>query len=70
MSMVSSKLFIRLHHRLNDIFGCNKNIHFAGLSMLVCGDLFQLSPVNPPAVYFQISDIRGSTLKDLRSLEV
>ena len=34
--------------------------------MLVCGDLFQLPPVNPPAVYCQISDI----LKDLSSLEL
>ena len=69
-SMASRKLFIQLNHRLIEIFGCNKNIPFAGLPVLVCGDLFQLPPKNPPAVYCQISDIHGSTLKDLSSLEL
>ena len=64
ISMVSRKLFIQLNHRLIEIFGCNKNVPFAGLSVLVYGYLFQLPPVNPLAVYCQISDIRGSTLKD------
>ena len=38
--------------------------------MLVCGDLFQLPPVNPPAVHCQISGIHGLTLKDMSSLEL
>ena len=38
--------------------------------MLVSGDLFQLPPVNPPAVRCQISDIHGLTLKDMSSLEL
>ena len=38
--------------------------------MLVCGDLFQLPPVNPPAVHCQIGDIHGLTLKDMSSLEL
>ena len=70
ISMVLRKLFIQLNHRLIEIFGCNKSIPFAGLSVLVCGDLFQLPPASPPAVYCQISDIHGSTLKDLSSLEL
>ena len=69
ISMVSRKLFIQLNHRLIGIFRCNKNIPFAGLSVLVCGDLFQLQSVNPPAVYCKISDIPGSNLKDLSSLK-
>ena len=52
------------------IFVCNKIIPFAGVSVLVCGDLFQLPPVNPSGVYCQINHIRGSTLKDLSSLEL
>ena len=68
--MVSRKLFTQLNHRSSEIIVCNKNIPFAGLSVLVCGDLFQLPPANPPTVYCQISDIRGSTLKDLGSLEL
>ena len=38
--------------------------------MLVSGDLFQLPPVNPPAVHCQISNIHGLTLKDMSSLEL
>ena len=68
--MVSRKLFIQLNHRLMKIFGCNKIIPFAGVSVLVCGDLFQLPPVNPSGVYCQINHICGSTLKDLISLEL
>ena len=70
ISMASRKLFIQLNHRLIEILVCNKNIPFAGLSVLVCGDLFQLPSKNPPAVYCQISDIHGSTLNDLSSLEL
>ena len=70
ISMVSRKLSIQLNHRLIEIFWCNKNISFAGLSVLVCGDLFQLPSVSPPAVYCQIIDIHGSTLKDLSSLKL
>ena len=47
-----------------------RKIPFVGLSVLVCGGLFQLPLINPPAVYYQISDICGSTLKDLNSLEL
>ena len=70
ISMASRKLFIQLNHRLIEILGWNKNIPLAGLSVLVCGDLFQLPPKNPSAVYCQKSDIHGSTLKDLSSLEL
>ena len=68
--MVSRKSFIKLNQRLIEIFGCNKNIPSAGLSVLVCGDLLQLPPVNPSTVHCQITDICGSTLKDLSNLEL
>ena len=44
--------------QINENFGCHKNIPFAGISVLVCGDLFQLLPVNPPGVHCQINHIR------------
>ena len=40
------------------------------MSVLLYGHLFQLKPVNPLAVYWQKSDVRGLTLKDLSSLEL
>ena len=37
------------------------------MSVLLYGHLFQLKPVNPLAVYWQKSDVRGLTLKALSS---
>ena len=45
ISMVSSVLFYQVHQRLNEIFGCLTELPFAGLPVLVCGDLYQLPPL-------------------------
>ena len=50
ISMVSRKLFIQFNQIFIEVFGCNKNILFPELSVLVRKHLFQLQPVNPPAV--------------------
>ena len=38
ISMVSNILFYQLHQMLNEIFGCESNVEFAGLPVLVCDD--------------------------------
>ena len=43
--MVSGVLFYQVHQRLNEIFGYSTVLLFAGLPVLVCGDLYQLPPV-------------------------
>ena len=48
--MVSKKLFYQIHQRLVEIFNV-PNIIFAGKSVLVVGDLYQLPPVNAMPVY-------------------
>ena len=48
--MVSKKLFYQIHQRLVEIFNV-PNILFAGKSVLVVGDLYQLPPVNAMPVY-------------------
>ena len=50
ISMVSKKLFYQIQQCLVEIFDV-PNILFAGKSLLVVGDLYQLSPVNAMAVY-------------------
>lgn len=45
ISMVFSIIFWQLIQRLQEIFGC-KTEPFAGLPVIVCGDLYQLPPVN------------------------
>ena len=49
--MVSGVLFYQVHQRLNEIFGCSTVLLFAGLSVLVCGDLYQLPPVKGAPIY-------------------
>ena len=42
ISMVSNRLLLRIHQRLVEIFGCSPNIPFAGVSLILCGDFYQL----------------------------
>ena len=51
ISMVSGKLFYQIHKRLNEIFSPGQDIPFCGKSIVVCGDLYQLPPVNAKPVF-------------------
>ena len=39
ISIVSSMLFYQVHQRLNEVFEVSRDLSFAGLPVLVCGDL-------------------------------
>ena len=58
--MVSSLLFYQVHQRLNEILGCATELPFAGLPVLVCGDLYQLPPVKGTPIYCNTGNRRGS----------
>ena len=45
ISIVPSKLLFQVHQRLIEIFESPSNILFAGKSVILCGDLYQLPPV-------------------------
>ena len=45
ISMVSNKLLLHIHQRLTEIFGCSPDIPFPGLSIIACGDFYQLPPI-------------------------
>ena len=42
--MVSNELLFNVHLRLNEIFGSVNNDPFAGITVIVVGDLLQLPP--------------------------
>ena len=62
ISMVSRKLFVQINQRLIEIFGYTYDMPFAGLSVIVSGDLNQLLPLNPPAIYTKFEDITYSSV--------
>ena len=49
--MVSNVLLLHIHQRLTEIFGTSSEFPFAGKTILVFGDLYQLPPVRARRVY-------------------
>ena len=45
ISMVGNTTLLHIHQRLNDIFGTPNSLLFAGISIIVVGDLCQLPPI-------------------------
>lgn len=51
ISMVSNNTLLHIHQRLKEIFATPNNQLFAGLSVIVVGDLYQLPPIRRKAVF-------------------
>ena len=68
ISMVSGKLLYQIHKRLNEIFSPQQDIPFDGKSVLVCGDLCQLPPVQgkPVFMFIETKSSKGFLMLDLR----
>ena len=64
ISMVFSILFWQLIQKLQEIFGC-KTEPFAGLPVIVCGDLYQLPPVNGTPIFNSKSSVIGILTQNL-----
>ena len=57
ISIVSNLQLLYIHVRLVEIFGCSDNIPFAGITVVACGNLLQLPPVQQRAVYAEYHDV-------------
>ena len=55
ISMVSSLMLTYVHMRLNQILNLHENIPFAGLNVIVMGDLAQLRPVGDKPVFMPLT---------------
>ena len=56
--MVSNILLLHINQRLVEIFGCNSNIPFAGLTVIFCVDCFQLPTIQARPIYSDYNDER------------
>ena len=50
--MVSNVRLLQIHQRLCEVFGCQPDVKFANLSVIVVGDLLQLPPIKQSAVFY------------------
>ena len=65
ISMVSSVLFFQVNQRLTEIFRYSSKEPFSGLSVIVCGDIYQLPPVKGSPFCNSATSIKGFLALDL-----
>ena len=57
--------FFHLNQRLIEIFRWGSNKPFAGIPIILCGDLYQLSPVRGKPIYMSDQSVKGYITLDL-----
>ena len=70
ISMVSNKLLLHIHQRLCEIFGCTTDNPFAGISIITCGDFYQLPPIQQKPVYANFNDSMLNILHCWRNFKI
>ena len=68
MSLVGADAFYKLDAKLKEIFSLRKNIPFAGIGIVLVGDLLQIPPVNDSFIFGQPTN-KGSQVYDLTEFE-
>ena len=63
--MVSSMLLYEVNQKLNEIFGYSDQLPFAGMSVIVCADFYQLPPFSGLPVYSSTRSIKNLLTLDL-----
>ena len=57
ISMVSKYRLLHIHQRLCNIFECTEDIPFAGISIITCGDFYQLPPIKGGTIFSLFPDV-------------
>ena len=63
ISIVSNIRLLQIHKRLCEIFGCSKAISFAGKTVILVSDLFQLPPVRTSFEFSQYDSVFGGVVQ-------
>ena len=70
ISIVSNDLLFNIHLRLVEIFGCQGNKPFAGLTVITIGDFFQLQLIRARPVYMQYGDTWKPLWRQFKRVEL
>ena len=68
MSLVGANEFYKLDSKLKEIFDLRKNIPFAGIGIVLVGDLLQIPPVKDSFIFDEPTN-KGSQVYDLTEFE-
>jgi hypothetical protein len=69
MSLVSSDMLYKINAKLKEIFHLRKNIPFAGIGMILVGDLLQIPPVKAGYIFDKPSNDKSAVAYDIVQYE-
>ena len=69
MSLVSSDMLYKINAKLKEIFHQRKNIPFAGIGMVLVGDLLQIPPVKAGYIFDKPSNDKSAVAYDIVQYE-
>lgn len=71
VSMVSNNLILHIHQQLTEIFGCSADVPFAGISIIACGDFYQVPPIEAKPIFADYRDVmlNISTVEGILNLQ-
>ena len=69
MSLVGADILYKIDAKLREIFHLRKEIPFAGVGMMLVGDLLQIPPVNSKYIFSQPTNEKSVITHDLVQYE-
>ena len=69
MSLVSSDMLYKIDAKLKEVFNLKKELPFAGIGIVLVGDLLQIPPVKSQCIFLPPKNDRSHVLHNLVEYE-